>query len=503
MRAKRAGLFALFLLVCIFSAPRSVRASEVSEFLRDVDRTVERFLDPSSFVPDDELRRMLFEGIAKNHGNALLIDAGFGCKCQAKRGGRLFSEPAGPLSEAEIVRRPDIFLIGDSLLATMAGIGDVVPKQLIPVDNPLDLYYPDFGGERIRSFALGGSTSRQWRAHFDYCGGGAPPAFGFWAPGDGEYREFYPNPANKNHVQLENRRTVMLLGGNDLIYYEPLLRALPWLTPFRINFILNNYNRIVSYHQAQGAQLMLVSQQAHPSMPFNILEHLSGAAEVSNLWNSLTNDLNPIKELAWLTPQELAAAIAGTATLGVIQHPSLWVYASTGIWHSAGTGLAFQFQKLGLDIGAHPQFGYGWLRADQTWLSQQLGFLSALSVPFVVHVRKVHFANTYFAFADGNALLTGKWWAGNPTLYESDSVHFSHPWGHGLLGRLIQDEMLRAGWDPLATPSHGDRCTFTSSATFPSGQPAGWTEEPPPLPEASDEIIWLIILCFLTGHCNF
>lgn len=39
--------------------------------------------------------------------------------------------------------------------------------------------------------------------------------------------------------------------------------------------------------------------------------------------------------------------------------------------------------------------------------------------------------------------------------------------------------------------------------TFPTGQPPNWTPEPPPLPAADDDLLILIGICILIGHCDF
>ncbi len=63
-----------------------------------------------------------------------------------------------------------------------------------------------------------------------------------------------------NHVQLENRVSILLIGGNDYVAYKNVLQAIPWLIPFRHNNVLNNLNRVVSYHQAQNSHVIIQSQ---------------------------------------------------------------------------------------------------------------------------------------------------------------------------------------------------------------------------------------------------
>ncbi|MCZ8341486.1 MAG: hypothetical protein O9301_00495 [Leptospira sp.] len=106
-------------------------------------------------------------------------------------------------------------------------------------------------------------------------------------------------------------------------------------------------------------------------------------------------------------------------------------------------------------------------------------------------------------FADWNQVARGQWWAGNPTLNEGDSIHFSHPWGHSLHASLVTNKLNSLGWSNNPIPSHGDRYNFTNSASFQTGQPVGWTHEPPPLPKLNEDAMLLFLLCFYFGVCSF
>ncbi|WP_143464663.1 hypothetical protein [Leptonema illini] len=59
------------------------------------------------------------------------------------------------------------------------------------------------------------------------------------------------------------------------------------------------------------------------------------------------------------------------------------------------------------------------------------------------------------------------------------------------------------GWRTNPMPEYGDRCHYATGVTFPAGQPPNWTPEPPPLPAADDDLLILIGICILTGHCGF
>lgn len=48
----------------------------------------------------------------------------------------------------------------------------------------------------------------------------------------------------------------------------------------------------------------------------------------------------------------------------------------------------------------------------------------------------------------------------------------------------------------------GDRCQYLDEIHLPAGQPATWTPEPEPLPEANDDLLLLIGICAWTGNCK-
>ena len=130
-----------------------------------------------------------------------------------------------------------------------------------------------------------------------------------------------------------------------------------------------------------------------------------------------------------------------------------------------------------------------------------MGMLTTLTVPFVAQTRNVGFVNDWFHWVDPGALAAGQWFAGNPLLYREDHIHYSRL-GHLVLANSLMTYWDTYGWDQNEMPAAGDRCHFVTGLTHPTGQPSRWTEEPPPLPAASDELLILIGICLSTGNCK-
>ncbi|MCB1324471.1 MAG: hypothetical protein H7A21_10705 [Spirochaetales bacterium] len=413
-----------------------------------------------------------------------------GCGCRLKGGGP--EAPYAASSDIDPFRNPYIYFMGDSRVATL--------NSGVDIDQNFELSAPSWGGfaayyqeytPRINgSLAIGGTTSQNLRTHFDECAGG-------------DFRRFYPDPNVVSHIQLEYKRGVLLTGGNDFKIYEPILRALPILIPLRHNHVLNNMNRVVSYFQAQNAEVLILGQTPFPvrgylntqgRMPTPLLDALGN-------WQARMDD-RLRKWQAYESGDESTADRLESCVLlsipegGCNFHGSMRDYTGIGIYARGFTVaargfLANQIQQWG---------GLG--GPDNTWLSMQMAILTTVTVPFVIQTRNVGFVNDWHLWVDPYAVAhTGQWHVGNPVLYNDDGIHYS-AYGHALLANSLMTYWDTHGWDQNEMPAAGDRCHFVTGLTHPTGQPSRWTEEPPPLPAASDELLILIGICLSTGNCK-
>lgn len=510
---KRAvAILTLLGLACAASAWRSIFASDLTAFHQDVLQSGKGY----------DKNEMLLQGVMgwltyKTVEMRLASEVGCGCSLKGGDTSQVYSPVPNP---------PDIYLWGDSLTEGLKGW---VPLGA-PERDSFDIYYPAFGQTRMQNNAKSGSTSQVLRRHFDSCAAGA-------------FNKLYPNPPGpglpdpSNHIQLEFSRATLLIGGNDFVQYEQLLRAVPWLTIFRINNVINNQNRIVTYHQAQGAEIMILSQQPHPSMDYaGWASHITGLGDLGRLQASITNSYGaPIAALTAVVAGGSAAnhclvhttclaagTVSGTVTAGgavtggILAHGIISQNASVGAY-TRGL-LSMTERAFGRGFGKSLFNGqYGWSRQDATWASMQLGPLSLATAALVANARNTRFVNSWLPFMDLGAAAAGQWWVGNPSLYigphdhvdwspvdgVSDSIHFN-ALGHAMLASLVQNEMIAAGWQTRSRPAglDGERCYRGPGFTPQTGTPANWTEEPPELPALTDEGVWLLIICFFTGHCT-
>ncbi len=500
------AILTLLGFACAASAWRSIwPADPLTTFHQDVIRSAKGY----------DTNEMLLQGVGgwftyHEIYNGLMTQVGCGCALKGGDPTQLYA----PVPEPQ-----DVYLWGDSLTR---GIETWIPQGASPLEA-YNIYYPAFRTQRIRNNAFPGSTSQVLRAHFDRCA-------------EGNYRSLYPNPpgdpGGSNHIQLEYSRATLLIGGNDFVQYEQLFRAVPWLTIFRINNVVNNQNRIVTYHQAQGAEIMILSQQPHPSMDYTgWASHVSGLAELERLQSQIRSNYGttiaalPVAAVgASFVNQCLVhttcvggAAIATGAAVGaavIFAHGIISHNASVGAYARGVSNILFG-RNLGKQIYIDH---YGWVRQDFTWASMQLGPLSLATYALVANARNTRFVNTWAAFADPPSFLAGRWWVGNPALYIGpydlpqgplgggefgDSVHYN-ALGHGMLHSTVQSEMVAAGWLNRSRPvaANGERCFKGAGFTAQTGTPANWTEEPPELPGLTDEQVWLLILCIFLGHCT-
>ncbi len=393
-----------------------------------------------------------------------------GTKCFLKNGQ---PSPRGPISVEEVATntRNHVLLWGDSMTAALTSVGGLITV------NP-EIYFGS-KANNIMIKAVGSSSSEDLRHSLD-------------VRADYNPFLFYPDPHTNNHVNLENKTAVILIGGNDLLRFEMMLKAIPWLTIFRQNSVVNNLNRIVTYHQAQGARVLLLGQTPRPSDPPEFV---------------FFGDLGVLgdfyREMLSAALEMLGAGISATGAV----FADIDACISAGQCHRPLNSLTTVVSSV--YAGSHENVWEDYIIArlgmagtDTTWLSQQLGYQTIMVKNLVAMTRNAEHMDEWFAFSDPGALAAGKWWVGNPSLYLEDRIHFSHPWGHSLHTRNLDQKLTSLNWWENPIPTQGDRCNFTSSATFPTGQPAGWTEEPPELPAADDNTLLLLILCFYFGHCS-
>jgi len=400
-----------------------------------------------------------------------------GGKCYQKNEGN--SLPRGPITQAEVQAntRRHILFWGDSLF-------DFIDTSLKPINDSENPHYVNpelyFGSNwnLIGNAALGGTTTEDLRNHLDL-------------HANYQYDKFYPNPYTDGHVNLENRYAVILYGGNDLLRFEIILKALPFLTVFRQNAVVNNLNRIVSYHQAQGSRVLLVSQAPRPTLEFN---YFGDFGELGQFFSGVMSYFYNILAYALVQTNTVVNDINSCIAQGMCYPAQTIKETTVSAIYSGSHGRELEIVMLNkLKNPGH----------DMTWLSQQLGYMSLMTRNYVALQRNVEYLDEWAHFLDPKAVEQRKWWLGNKILFEDDYVHFSHPWGHALNAQNITNRLNQLGWWANPIPTQGDRCNFTSSASFPTGQPAIWTPEPPPLPGADENAMLLLLLCFYFGVCSF
>ncbi|MCG6168212.1 hypothetical protein [Leptospira sanjuanensis] len=469
-------------LIFIFFQTSFLQASAVSEWYGNLNSAI-------SGIPTNAqlLEEFTTSFLARNAVREAFADRIKG-RCQIKN--FTTEEPRGPISQSEVLanNQKHILFWGDSMtdwvdrIPTKFSFPGVGPSQFdIPVDPKM--YYGN-NWDLIDKRALGGSSSEDLRYQFDLKGGSDPS-------------KFYPNPmpGYNTHINLENRRAVILYGGNDILRYEVILKAVPWLSIFRQNAVINNLNRLVTYHQAQGAQVLIVSHTPRPALPqFNFFGDLGVLGNFYNqMFQFALNALATAITTAGPVYNDVRECIAAGNCTATQTTKEL---AAASIYSGSKEREVENFLAKALNYS-------GSKRTDTSWLSQQLGYLTLYTKNLVVMQRNIEYLDEWFAFSDPGALAAGRWWEGNPNLYGGDSIHFSHPFGHTLHASNVSNKISELGWWTNPTPQQGDRCNFTNTATFPTSQPAGWTPEPQPLPEANEDAMLLIILCFYFGICTF
>lgn len=482
----------ILIFLILFHFTNSIYGSSVGDFLNQLD----------AINNPEPSRTELMQMLAANLGAKIFYKEQFGlrvgCKCFAKNKN---NDPNAytdtPANRATIQSNSNqyINLIGDSMTEFINRdyIKNPIPgcdsdlTKFLPicrkqVEMPLSLYYGD-NANNIKLWAIGGSATEHFRDHLDSCSNNQPNVF-------------YPDVAPYGHVQMENNTGVILYGGNDMLRYELLLKALPWLTYFRMAGTINDLNRLVTYNQAQGANVILVSHT-----PRTVPPEFTFFGDLGDVGSYFQNILGPIGAALGTRISTSTAAfndINACISAGVCQgHYTIDFVTSLFTYSGEREQAAESF------IASLANFS-GSKNPDRTWISQQLAQLSIFTYNLVALRRNVEWVNEWFQYSDPVALSSGKWWIGNRALYiEGDGIHFLHPWGHALHANNIKAKMNEKGWLTNSTPYYGDRCNALVGATFPTGQPANWTDEPPPLPAAGEDEIALILMCFLFKICKF
>ncbi|MCR8648450.1 hypothetical protein [Leptospira interrogans] len=464
----------IFIIFYFFIISNKLSASDVSDFLKSLDAI-------NNVMPSrTELVSSLFTSLTAEQVSAQYFSNKIGCKCNNKNGS------AGPIAFADTPANRQsindktqnyINLFGDSMTHWLA-MDPITPTYTVNIDPRI---YYGLMWDNINFNALGGTTSRNLRDHFDRCGEEKPNIF-------------YPETYEHTHIQLENNYSVILYGGNDILIYQPILQAIPWLVYFRINAVVNNLNRIVTYHQAQGAKVILISHTPRPEIPLHNFFGDFGDADV--FFRKMFEYTASAIGTAISVSQDGMHNVIDCINIQMCNpHRTIDEIKSASIYSSGRDRAVENFIAATMYMeGSH--------RTDRTWLSQQLGYLTLSVANLVVLSRNTEYINEWFMFSDPGALAAGRWWAGNPSLYRGDAIHFVHPFGQALHTSNIKNKIVSLGWNSNPTPSYGDRCNAVAGATFPTGQPAGFTAEPPDLPEVTDSDMNLILLCFIFHICH-
>lgn len=461
----------LAVIFIIFLTGSSICASELSKF-KDSILGAKNGVEKQDFM-DSAMELLVMRHVMPGWHNDRI-----GCGCSVRNRA---IDVTGSNSDVEFSRenigsdaligKPSIILYGDSRFAYM-----------------LDELYKDAWGEFYFNAAVGGSTSGNLKKHFDRCSQRASGNYHFTDS------DFYPdspgmssleNPP-RDHlgvvapVQLENTMGMILTGGNDINMYKPILKALPFLVPLRIGNIINNLNRVVSYHQAQNANAVVLSQIPLPAGDLRTWEKAHIQKTRSYIYSQLElyNKWNKTEE------QE----IDGYRKINAASNAINYLTAS-----SLGTLLIADY----LTGGANP---------DHLWVSSILKNVSAMSMVFVSHRRKTGFIDIWSVFQ-----VPGTHYpiARNEFYYDDafslkDGIHPSFT-GHLAMIVMVRDYATRHNLERDRVADFrdtGDRCQVIDEIHLPAGQPATWTPEPEPLPEANDDLLLLWTICFATGNCK-
>ncbi|TGK87030.1 hypothetical protein EHQ24_05405 [Leptospira noumeaensis] len=303
---------------------------------------------------------------------------------------------------------------------------DFIVESLRPIndsENPKfvnpELYFGN-NWNLIGNAAIGGTTSEYFRNHLD-------------RHANYEYSKFYPNPYVDGHVNLENRYAVILYGGNDLIRYQIILQTVPFLSIFRQNSVVNNLNRIVSYHQAQGSRVLLISQTPKPSLEFNYFGDFGALGE---FFSGIMPFLYDILADTFIFTNTVMSDINSCISQRICYPAPTIKQTTVSAIYSGSHGRELEIYLL----NKFKNPGH-----DRTCLSQQLGYMSVMTRNFVALQRNVEYLDEWGHFLDPNAFAQKKWWLGNQILYENDFIHFSHPWGHALNAQNITNRLNTLG----------------------------------------------------------
>lgn len=407
-------------------------------------------------------------------------NSAIGCGCSLKnRANQLFGqndsiEYSQKVSKEDVISKRSIMLYGDSRF------------QFIwePV-------YNEQWGRHYQYAAVGGSTSGDLKRHFDRCSQRAGWNYVFTKS------DFFPaapgmtslqHPARDDvgilaPVQLENTTGFVITGGNDFNLYKPILKVFPFLIPLRINNIINNLNRLVSYHQAQDSNLVIVSQLPLPSGD----DRGAFEFELDRTLHSFRK-LDRFNELNEMSDQSITEKnVLDIQSSSIYLNSEPYFYAQIYELHLAG----------------------GIMSEDRLWVSYAMKHVSMASMVLVSKKRRTGFVDLWSVFRDPATIFP---FAYNEYYFDSmpkpislkDGVHPSFT-GNLVMISEIRDYAHKNGLERDRAEEFrdtGDRCQVIDENYLISGQPAKWTPEPEPLPEADDGLLGLLTLCFLTGHCK-
>lgn len=383
-------------------------------------------------------------------------------------------------------------------------------------------------GYRIENIALSGSTSDDHFYQWNYCA--SQSVFGHT---DRTMQNPQPNPADRNagSINVQNRRVFLLFGGNDIKTYQTTLQTFPILTWFRYGNVINNYNRYITYVQAQsGANVTILGNFPFPTLdPFEhenyqyVLERLGLHKHYGSLYERNANLIDK---------SQLFGLLSGNA--GLFQHSTAVKMAGMSEFRnpfiSKNSDKNF-FNKL--VPGFASSFLFRSASGDNTWLSQRMLEL-ATAIPVFTANRQVDYIPLYGAFVDAHAAQAGFPWAGNPYLWIYNGGPMHSEMDLPILG-LFPNDSIHPGplgyiaWADTIAPYLGaqdlaknkvpfgyyDGCNYEPNATAPDASAFSFkpgaalgplaTAEPPPLPAIDDNGMMLLlqmILCFLTGFCH-
>lgn len=466
----------LFVLLSCF-AYEAAHASLLSAFKQDV-------LGIKNGVTKQDLQGSLEEQFLMRSIMPGLKNGVIGCGCAVKNrawGLDVSPEYGRQVTADNFKSKPNIMLYGDSRFHFM-----------------LPQIYGQYWGEYYHNAAFGGSTSGDLKKHFDRCSQRASWNYHF------SEADFYPpspgmdafGSETRDHlgllapVQLENTVGIVLSGGNDINMYKPVLKIFPFLVPLRVNNIVNNLNRVVSYHQAQNTNLIIASQIPLPAGDTRGWFDYETQKIRSKLQQSLAlyNRRNVVREV----PVENSGDIKmGTGASIILSN------LSTG---SIG----------GLSIGVgHLIIGHllSDSNGDKLWVSNILHRTSLMTLVLVSHQRKTGFIDLWSVYKQPGIDLPvsrNEFYYDNVPGSLNDGIHPSVT-GNLAMIATIREYMQAHSLERSRVPEFsttGDRCQYLDQRHLPSGQPATWTPEPEPLPEANDDLLFLIGACVFTGNCK-